>query len=280
MQALVVMPPALQLIALVAGSECIRRLRQSIFSDMRSLYNLWRLWRFDMAGASLNVLVVEDEPAMRRLLCTILEAQGHTVTEAAGGRSGLEMARNSQPPDLLLLDLTLPDIGGFKIIEELRASGPALPIIVLSNRGDESAKVTALDLGADDYVAKPFGAQELLARIRAATRHLHRRKAALFRAGALTVDYMSRKVTLAGQEIKLSRKEYELLASLIKNAGQVVTHSRILREVWGGEAADAQYVRIYVRSLRQKLQETPENPRYILTEQGVGYRFGIAEEGE
>jgi two-component system, OmpR family, KDP operon response regulator KdpE len=234
-----------------------------------------------MTATSPHILVVEDEPAMRRLLRTILATQGYTVSEAADGKSALEAARNSPQADLLLLDLALPDIDGFKIIEELRSSGSMLPIIVLSNRGDENAKVTALDLGADDYVSKPFGARELFARIRASIRHRLQAEAARpkFHSGDLTVDFLSRAVTLSGQELKLSPKEYALLSLLVKNAGKVLTHSQILKEVWTGEM-DTQYVRIYIRSLRQKLRETPETPRYILTEQGVGYRFRDPPEGE
>jgi two-component system KDP operon response regulator KdpE len=227
-----------------------------------------------MTGTHPCILVADDEPAIRRLLGTILTTQGYGVTELADGSSALEAAQTAPSSDLLLLDLTLPDIDGLEIIKILRNSGASLPIVVLSNRDDESAKVTALDLGADDYVTKPFGAQELLARIRASIRH---RLAAeqgrqIFTSGDLTVDFMSRAVTLAGKELRLSPKEYALLAYLVKNAGKAVTHSQILREIWGDEA-DAQYIRIYIRFLRQKLREEPENPRYILTEQGVGYRF-------
>jgi two-component system, OmpR family, KDP operon response regulator KdpE len=229
-----------------------------------------------MTGTNPRILVADDEPAIRRLLGTILTTQGYEVTEIANGSTALEAAKDAPSSDLLLLDLTLPDIDGLEIIKRLRASGVSLPIVVLSNRNDETAKVTALDLGADDYVTKPFGAQELLARIRTSVRH---RLAAgqgqtrqIFTSGDLIVDFMSRTVTLAGKELRLSPKEYALLAFLVKNAGKAVTHSQILREVWAG-GADAQYIRIYIRFLRQKLREVPESPRYILTEQGVGYRF-------
>jgi two-component system KDP operon response regulator KdpE len=227
-----------------------------------------------MTGIHPRILVADDEPAIRRILGTILTAQGYEVAEIADGNSALRVAKNAPSSDLLLLDLTLPDIDGLEIIKMLRASGASLPIVVLSNRDDEAAKVTALDLGADDYVTKPFGAPELLARIRASIRH---RLAAgegrqIFTSGDLTVNFMSRTVTLAGKELRLSPKEYALLAFLVKNAGKAVTHSQILREIWGDEA-DAQYIRIYIRFLRQKLREVPENPRYILTEQGIGYRF-------
>jgi two-component system, OmpR family, KDP operon response regulator KdpE len=220
------------------------------------------------------ILVADDEPAIRRLLCTILTTQGYDVAEIADGSGALNAAKNAPSSDLLLLDLALPDIDGLEIIKLLRASGASLPIIVLSNRDDEYAKVTALDLGADDYLTKPFGAQELFARIRASIRHRlaagegHR----IFTSGDLTVDFMSRTVTLAGKELRLSPKEYALLAFLAENAGRAVTHAQILEEIWGNDT-DPQYIRIYIRFLRQKLREAPENPRYILTEQGVGYRF-------
>jgi two-component system, OmpR family, KDP operon response regulator KdpE len=221
-----------------------------------------------------RILVADDEPAIRRMLRTILTAQGYEVAEIADGSSALEAAKNAPPSDLLLLDLAMPGMDGLEIIRLLRTSGASLPVIVLSNRDNERDKVTALDLGADDYVTKPFSAQELFARIRASIRH---RLAAgegrqIFTCGELTVDLTSRIVTLRGKELRLSPKEYALLAFLIKNAGKVVTHAQILREVWGNEA-DPQYIRIYIRFLRQKLHEPPENPRYILTEQGVGYRF-------
>ncbi|MGO9171697.1 MAG: response regulator [Rhodomicrobium sp.] len=234
-----------------------------------------------MTYTSQQVLVVDDEPAMRRLLRTILAAQGYAVTEADGGNSALQAARILPSADLILLDLTLPDLDGFKVIRELRATGSAMPIIVLSNRTDENAKVAALDLGADDYLTKPFGARELFARIRAAMRHRQQIEAErpLFRSGDLAVDLVRRVVTLSGQEIRLSPKEYALLSLLVRNAGKVLTHSYILSELWNGEA-DAQYTRIYIRLLRQKLREAPENPRYILTEQGVGYRFRDTGETE
>jgi len=227
-----------------------------------------------MAEISPRILVVDDDPAIRRLLRTVLSTQGYSVTEAADGNSALQAALISPSADLLLLDLTLPDMDGFQVIRELRASGSTVPIIVLSNRNDESAKVRALDLGADDYLTKPFGARELFARMRAAMRHRLQMagERPIFRAGELAVDLVRRAVTLAGEEVKLSPKEYALLSVLVKNAGKVLTHSHILNELWSGEA-DTQYIRIYIRSLRLKLGEAPENPRYILTEQGVGYRF-------
>jgi two-component system KDP operon response regulator KdpE len=221
-----------------------------------------------------HILIVDDEPAIRSLLRTMLTTQGYVVSEASDAEGALKAARLKPAADVLLLDLALPDKDGFSIIKELRVSGDPTPIIVLSNRDDEHAKVIALDLGADDYVTKPFAARELFARIRASMRHKAGaiRARHVFKHGDLAVDLLSRVVTLCGKEVKLSSKEYALLALLINNAGRVVTHTQILREVWKGES-DPQYIRIYVRSLRQKLREAPENPRYILTEQGVGYRF-------
>jgi len=234
-----------------------------------------------MTNISRSILVADDDPATRRLLRTILATQGYSVTEAADANGALQAALMSPTADLLLLDLTLPDMDGFKIIQELRASGSAMAIIVLSNRADENAKVMALDLGADDYLTKPFGARELFARMRAAMRHRLQAEGErpVFRAGELSVDLVRRIATLAGEEIKLSPKEYALLSLLVRNAGKVLTHSHILNELWSG-AADTQYIRIYIRSLRQKLREAPENPRYILTEQGVGYRFRDPAETE
>lgn len=225
----------------------------------------------------LTVLLVEDEPPIRRFLRTTLSAQGYEVTEAADGAAALEQIRK-RPPDLLVLDLGLPDMDGAEIIRRLRGTGETLPIIVLSSRVDEAGKVTALDLGADDYVTKPFGVDELLARIRAALRHRLQRQgeAPVFRSGGLSVDLVRRIVTVDGAEVKLSPREYDLLRLLVAHAGKVLTHRFILKEVWGGET-DIQYLRIYIRQLRQKIEAVPERPRHILTETGVGYRLRAAE---
>jgi two-component system KDP operon response regulator KdpE len=227
----------------------------------------------NITALSNHVLVLDDEPAMRRLLRTILLTQGYKVTEAHNGTAASEAIATYETIDLLILDLGLPEMNGLDIIKEIRASGSVLPILVLSNRTDENTKVAALDLGADDYVTKPFGARELLARVRAALRH--RLQVAgekpVFKVGELSVDYIKRIVTLAGQEIKLTPKEYSLLNLLVSNAGKVLTHKFILERLWSGEA-DTQYVRIYIRSLRQKL-ESADGPPLIITEQGVGYRF-------
>jgi two-component system KDP operon response regulator KdpE len=224
-----------------------------------------------------RVLVVDDEPAIRRFLRTSLGAQGYQVDEAADGGAALDLLRRS-PPDVLVLDLGLPDLDGFELLRRLRAGGSALPVIVLSSRADEKGKVEALDLGADDYVTKPFGIDELLARIRAALRHRLQQQGEkpVFRSGDLTVDLVRRIVTVRGEEIKLSPREYDLLRLLVAHAGKVLTHNFLLRELWGAES-DVQYLRIYIRALRQKIEADPEQPHHIITEQGVGYRLRIAE---
>ncbi len=224
-------------------------------------------------AAPLKVLVVDDEPAIRRFLRTSLSSQGYFVSEAEDGTTALKMLQRS-PADILILDLGLPDINGFDIIERLRGQGSAVPIIVLSSRGDETGKATALDMGADDYVTKPFGIDELLARLRVALRHRLQEEGErpIFRCGDLTVDLVRRLVTVADNVVKLSPREYDLLRVLVAHAGKVLTHRFLLREVWGGEA-QVQYLRIYIRALRQKIEPDPEQPHYILTEQGVGYRM-------
>ncbi len=224
-------------------------------------------------AAPLKVLVVDDEPAIRRFLRTSLSAQGYQVGEAEDGAAALDSLRRN-PIDLLVLDLGLPDISGFNIIERVRGQGSTLPIVVLSSRTDESGKVKALDLGADDYVTKPFGIDELLARVRAALRHRLQQEGErpIFRCGELSIDLVRRIVTLGGREVKLSPREYDLLRLFVAHAGKVLTHRFILREVWGGEG-EVQYLRVYIRALRHKIETNPEQPQYILTEQGVGYRM-------
>ena len=224
-------------------------------------------------AAPLKVLVVDDEPAIRRFLRTSLTAQGYLVSEAENGATALEQLRRSSP-EILVLDLGLPDIDGFDIIERLRGQGSAIPIVVLSSRSDETGKVKALDLGADDYVTKPFGIDELLARIRTAVRHRLQEdgERPIFRCGDLALDLVRRIVTLGGDEVKLSPKEYDLLRLFVAHAGKVLTHRFVLREIWGA-ADQVQYLRVYIRALRQKIELDPERPRYIVTEQGVGYRM-------
>jgi two-component system KDP operon response regulator KdpE len=226
------------------------------------------------AGANpLRVLIVDDEPAILRFLRTGLTAQGFVVSEAVTGGGVLESARR-QATDLIVLDLGLPDIDGLEVIRRMREEGSAVPIIVLSSRDDEGSKIAALDLGADDFVTKPFGIDELFARIRAA--HRHRLQQAgerpVFRGGDLVVDLVRRTVTVRGVEVRFSRREYDLLRLLVAHAGKVLTHKQILHEVWGGDT-DVQYLRIYIRALRQKIETDPEQPTHILTETGVGYRL-------
>jgi two-component system KDP operon response regulator KdpE len=227
------------------------------------------------AAAPLRVLVVDDEPAIRRFLRTSLRAEGYDVVEAETGEAALAEIRR-RAPDFVMLDLGLPGLDGLEVIRRVRGEGSAAPIIVLTSRTDEAGKVEALDLGADDYVTKPFGVDELLARIRAALRHRLQQEGErpLFHSGDLTVDLVRRIVTVRGGEIKLSPREYDLLRLLIAHAGKVLTHRFMLREVWGGDA-DVQYLRIYIRQLRHKIEANPEQPSLILTESGVGYRLKV-----
>jgi two-component system KDP operon response regulator KdpE len=224
-------------------------------------------------GGPLRILIVDDEPAILRFLRAGLVGQGYVVVEATAGLPALELVRG-KAADLVVLDLGLPDVEGLEVIRRIRGSGAMLPIIVLSSRSNETAKVKALDLGADDYVTTPFGIDELLARIRAAHRHRLQQHGERpnFRAGDLTVDLVRRIVTVRGQEVKFSRREYDLLRLLVAHAGKVLTHNVILRSVWGSET-DVQYLRIYIRALRQKIERDTEKPEYIQTETGVGYRL-------
>jgi two-component system KDP operon response regulator KdpE len=221
----------------------------------------------------LRVLVVDDEPAIVRFLRAGLNSQGYVVTAAVDGRTALETILRGAV-DVVVLDLGLPDLDGLEVIRRVRASGSTVPVIVLSSRSDERGKVEALDLGADDYVTKPFGIDELLARIRAAQRHRLQQEGErpIFRTDDLTVDLVRRIVTVRGHEVKFSPREYDLLRLLVRHAGKVLTHKFILREVWGSET-EIQYLRIYIRALRQKIEDDPERPRYLLTETGVGYRL-------
>jgi two-component system, OmpR family, KDP operon response regulator KdpE len=229
------------------------------------------------AAAPLRVLVVDDEPAIRRFLRTSLRAEGYDVVEAETGEAALAEIRR-RAPDFVMLDLGLPGIDGLEVIRRVRGEGSAAPIIVLTSRADEAGKVEALDLGADDYVTKPFGVDELLARIRAALRHRLQQEGErpLFHSGDLTVDLVRRIVTVRGAEVKLSPREYDLLRLLIAHAGKVLTHRFMLKEVWGGDA-DVQYLRIYIRQLRQKIEPDPERPLHIVTETGVGYRLRLLD---
>jgi two-component system KDP operon response regulator KdpE len=225
-----------------------------------------------MSAAPLRILVVDDEPPIRKLLRMGLSTQGYGVLEAPNAKTALELL--DQKPDLVILDLGLPDIQGLELLRKIRERNESIPIVVLSSREDEAGKVQALDLGADDYVTKPFGMDELLARMRAALRHqlqIHGERPT-FRIGDLSVDLVRRIVKVHDKEVKLSPKEYDLLRVLVHHAGKVLTHKFLLGELWD-ELVDAQYLRVYVRQLRQKIEENPERPQYILTETGVGYRL-------
>jgi two-component system, OmpR family, KDP operon response regulator KdpE len=225
-----------------------------------------------MSAAPVRVLIVDDEPPIRKLLRMGLTAQGYHVLEAPDGATALNLI--AEKPDLVILDLGLPDMQGLDLLRSIRAQNERIPIVVLSSRGDEAAKVQALDIGADDYVTKPFGTDELLARMRAALRHQLQVQGErpIFHAGDLSVDLVRRIVKLGDKEVKLSPKEYDLLRLLVAHAGKVLTHKFLLRELWD-DLTDAQYLRVYVRQLRQKIEANPERPQYILTETGIGYRL-------
>lgn len=227
-----------------------------------------------MSERAASILVIDDEAQMRRFLRASLSSSGYQLIEAETGEDGLTQAA-AHNPDLILLDLGLPDIDGLAVTERLRQWAKT-PIIVLSARGQEQDKIKALDLGADDYITKPFGIGELLARIRVALRHAAKTEGgdAQFSVGELKVDLSRRQVFVAGNEVHLTPIEYRLLATLVKHAGRVLTHRQLLREVWGPNASDqTQYLRVYMGQLRHKLEQNSSRPRYLLTEPGVGYRL-------
>ena len=230
------------------------------------------------ASTPPRILVVEDDTPMRRFLRAALTNQGYRVTEAETGQAAFDSIL-AQIPDLILLDLGLPDVDGVTILERVR-EWSGVPVIVLSARGQEADKVEALNLGADDYVTKPFGIPELLARIAVALRHASALRESAggpqagFRSGDLTVDLGRRIVEVRGRTVHLTPIEYRLLVTFVRNAGRVLTHAYLLKEVWGlGGTAQAHYLRIYVAGLRKKLEDDPADPRYLVTEQGVGYRL-------
>ncbi len=230
-----------------------------------------------MNDLKLKILVVDDEPAIRKLLRVGLTTEGYTVVEAVNGGEAEERIA-TEKPDIVLLDLGLPDTDGHALLQRWRENSIVLPILILSSRTDEAGIVRALEDGADDYVPKPFGMKELAARLRVALRHRLQQQGEkpLFQSDGLMVDLVRRLVKVNGEEIKLSPKEYDILRLLVQHAGKVLTHHYILNQVWG-PAADVQYLRIYVRQLRQKIEKSPDQPHYILTETGVGYRLREAD---
>jgi two-component system KDP operon response regulator KdpE len=220
------------------------------------------------------VVLIEDEPQIRRFLRTTLTGHGYRLFEAGTGADGLIEAASRQP-DVVLLDLGLPDMDGLEVIRRLR-EWTGVPIIVLSARGQEADKVAALDGGADDYVSKPFGVDELLARVRVAVRHKAgvAREDAVFASGDLRVDLGRRHVYVRDSEVKLTPTEYRLLTTLVRHAGRVLTHRQLLKEVWGpNQTGDAHYLRVFMTHLRRKIEQDPARPRHLLTEPGVGYRL-------
>jgi two-component system KDP operon response regulator KdpE len=221
-----------------------------------------------------RILVVDDEPQIRRFLRASLPQQGYALVEAAtGAEAQAQFAR--EKPDLVILDLGLPDCDGLDVLAHIRAHG-LTPVLVLSAREDVAGKVIALEAGADDYVTKPFDMAELVARLKAALRHGIQTAGAepVFRAGALMLDLVHRKVEVSGQDVKLTPKEYDVLCFLARHAGKVVTHHQVLREVWGpAHAEDVQYLRVLIRQLRRKIEADASNPQLLLTEPGVGYRL-------
>ncbi len=221
----------------------------------------------------VRVLVVDDEPQILRALRATLRGNGYDVTTASDGEEALDLIA-THPPDIVILDLVMPGKSGFDVVREVR-TWSALPIIVLSARGGERDKVTALDLGADDYLTKPFGAEDLLARMRVALRHRPQNASSpVVVAGDVAVDLAQRVVTRGGELVHPTPTEWQLLAELARNAGKVLTQRMLLAAVWGPQFADeAQYLRVYVNQLRRKLEAEPARPRLLLTEPGVGYRL-------
>jgi two-component system KDP operon response regulator KdpE len=229
-----------------------------------------------MTANAPRILLIEDEPEIRRFLRASLGAHGFELREASTGQEGLRQAAE-QPPDIILLDLGLPDIGGLQVIEQVRGWS-SVPIVVLSARGQEADKIAALDAGADDYLTKPFGVGELLARLRVALRHQVRLRDAdaspVFTAGHLRVDHSRRQVFVGDSEVHLTPTEYRLLTTLIKHAGKVLTHRQLLKEVWGPDCThETHYLRVYINQLRHKLGDDAAGAALIMTEPGVGYRL-------
>ncbi|AZO73816.1 MULTISPECIES: response regulator transcription factor [unclassified Mesorhizobium] len=226
-----------------------------------------------MTSQNVGILVVDDEPPIRKLLRVGLGSQGYAVSEAPNAKAAIELIE-AQRPDLILLDLGLPGMTGLELLGKWRGDGLDIPVVILSSRTDEAGIVQALELGADDYVTKPFGMNELVARIRVALRHKFQQQGEkpVFQTGDLRVDLVKRIVKVEGKEVKLSPKEYDILRMLVQYAGKVLTHQFLMKQIWN-DSTDVQYLRVYVRQLRQKIEKTPDQPRYIITETGVGYRL-------
>ena len=230
-----------------------------------------------MTNQTVSILVVDDEPPIRKLLRVGLGSQGYTVSEAPNAKAAIEILQTERP-DLILLDLGLPGMTGLELLGKWRGDGLDIPVVILSSRTDEAGIVSALELGADDYVTKPFGMNELVARIRVALRHKFQQQGEkpVFHTGDLSVDLVKRIVKVEGKEVKLSPKEYDILRMLVQYAGKVLTHQFLMKQIWN-DSTDVQYLRVYVRQLRQKIEKTPDQPRYIITETGVGYRLREVE---
>lgn len=231
-----------------------------------------------MTAKSVTLLLIEDEPQIRRFLRPAIDAAGYRLVESETGGDGILQATQCNP-DVVILDLGLPDMDGLQVIQRLREWYRG-PIIILSARGQETDKVNALDAGADDYVHKPFGVPELMARVRVALRNASRASddtsPELLTAGAISIDLKRHEVRRAGQPVRLTPLEFKLLATLAKHAGFVLTHRQLLKEVWGpGHAEEAHYLRLFIHQLRQKLEDNPAQPKHLITESGVGYRFRL-----
>ena len=233
-----------------------------------------------MNQTAIRILVVDDEPAIRRALRPPLMELGFQVAEASRGEEALLLLR-ANPYDAVLLDVNMPGIGGIETLRRIRSFAPRLPVLVLTVRDQEEDKVEALELGADDYITKPFSTRELIARIRSAVRRVHapvRAEDAPIEIGEVLLDPVKRRVTKRGEPIKLTRKEFDILHCLMSRAGRVVTYAKLLTAVWGAESRDeVEYLRTFVRQLRKKMEDDPSNPVYLLTDVSVGYRFADAQ---
>jgi two-component system, OmpR family, KDP operon response regulator KdpE len=233
-----------------------------------------------VSAPAVRILVVDDEPPIRKLLRASLGVQGFEVAEAANGAEARAFL-NESLPDLIILDLGLPDVPGHEVLRQWRAKDVATPVVILSSRTDEAGIVEALELGADDYVTKPFSSKELVARIRVALRHRLQQQGErpLFKVDDLAVDLVRRIVKVRDEEVKLTPREYDILRVLVQHAGKVLTHAFILRQIWGA-SAEVQNLRVHIQQLRRKIEADPEQPRYIQTETGIGYRLRASESAD